>query len=116
MISDFKKKLPFWFFYMIMYSTHQAIKNTPSFYLLSYGAACLIANQITVERKEIDFFSFFTKRRKDDLQIIHTWNYIGSTPTSLHPRLPIKNIPFSSTSAVLAPIFSKIEKNTKNGA
>jgi hypothetical protein len=55
-----------------MYSTHQAIKNTPSFCLLSYGATCLVATQITVERKEIDFFFLFSRREEKTIYKSYT--------------------------------------------
>jgi hypothetical protein len=68
------------------------LRTPPSFYVFSYGATCLIATRITFERLGIDFFFFFWRPEEKSIYKSYTLDiFVGLTPKSLHPRLPIKN-------------------------
>jgi hypothetical protein len=68
------------------------LRTPPSFYVYSYGATCLIATRITFERLGIEFFFFFWRPEEKSIYKSYTLDiFVGRTPKSLHPRLPIRN-------------------------
>jgi hypothetical protein len=68
------------------------LRTPPSIYVYSYGATCLIATRITFERLGIKFFFFFWRPEEKLIYKSYTLDiFVGRTPKSLHPRLPIKN-------------------------
>ena len=84
-----------------IHSTHQEIithiryENTPLLFRVFLWLFVFHWNSRYFLMARNRIFSFLSLRRKNDLQIIHTWYFVGITPKSLNPRSQIKNTPFS---------------------
>ena len=80
----------------IIYSTHQAIKNTPlvlRVFLLRYVSHCNSRNFLTARDR---IFFFFCRSEEKEIYKSYTPDiFVGLTPKSLYPRSQIKNTPFS---------------------